>query len=571
MLTQVREGRRPGGDRGLQGCSLERDEGVVMSFVAVVEPVEHGVDEVVEECLRSPLRECGRKPGFDNVAGCAHRDVAEMERVVGELRLPSGVAPQQAEAVRPLPGDAEQRACRAAGLQAAGHVRQEQFDLPLEHPLEHGAVERFLGIEVAVHDELGDARGARDVVDGGCGVARVGEHFGGGVQDRLPPDRVAPRSECCGCHQPSLPGVTPEYTLAAMSNLQLTWSAAELLATHDVDEPVIAGGVRCHGGFLSDGAYVPPRTKHRVPAIEAWQQSHREQFGTEILDAPIKLWPEPYPSVAQTKYLLREGVRQPVITQLTRIGTVEGFGAMIRHAQLGDAQRFFDESIVDTAIAHLNGGLFEAHARDEAGWEREAGHNQMWFAARDLAFEAPPTEDETQTMLARMGIAQPDGNMPTPEQMRAAAEAMRRFPDLDLQLEMTIRRMIGILFIEVSAFHTFAWAEAVLSDDTLVADADEAARLVRCIRADETPHFDYLRTALTEMRDRTFIGESGRKIAGADVIGTLWDAGLGESLGPRREQFVKTVDGELAHALAPHPRRAELLDGFRAARTEAAA
>ena len=38
-------------------------------------------------------------------------------------------------------------------------------------------------------------------------------------------------------------------------------------------------------------------------------------------------------------------------------------------------------------------------------------------------------------------------------------EAMRRFPDLDLSLEMMLRRMVGLLFIEVSAFHTFAWAE----------------------------------------------------------------------------------------------------------------
>jgi hypothetical protein len=50
--------------------------------------------------------------------------------------------------------------------------------------------------------------------------------------------------------------------------------------------------VRCHGGFAADGSYVSPRTKNRVPAIDAWQQSHREQFGTEILEAPIELWPE---------------------------------------------------------------------------------------------------------------------------------------------------------------------------------------------------------------------------------------------------------------------------------------
>ena len=90
-----------------------------------------------------------------------------------------------------------------------------------------------------------------------------------------------------------------------------------------------------------------------LPAIAAWQQSHREQFGTEILDAPIELWPEVYPNVAQSKYLLREGVREPTISSLTRIGTVEGFGALIRNVRVDDLQSHFDESIAGTAIAHL--------------------------------------------------------------------------------------------------------------------------------------------------------------------------------------------------------------------------
>ena len=75
------------------------------------------------------------------------------------------------------------------------------------------------------------------------------------------------------------------------------------------------------------------------------------------------------------------------------------------------------------------------------------------------------------------------------------------------------------------------------------------------VRADETPHVDYLRTALTEMRDRTFVGASGGKIAGTEVIGTLWDTALAQSLGPNRENFVKTADAELEHALASNPRR----------------
>jgi len=351
-------------------------------------------------------------------------------------------------------------------------------------------------------------------------------------------------------------------------NLQLHYREDELLAGHDVTEPLFAGGVRCHGGFTDEGVYVPPRTKHRVPATKAWQQAHREQFGTEILDAPIDLWPEPYPNVAQAKYLLRNGVREPVITNLTRIGTVEGFGSMIRAVGVGDMQRCFDESIDGTCTQHLQRGLFEAQARDEAGHADEAGHKQMWFAARDIAFEHPVTEDETQRMLERMGITPPGGAAPDPEALRKAAEAMRRFPDIDLGLEMMLRRMISLLFIEISAFHTFSWAEEVLSDTELTAGDGEAAALVRCIRADETPHVDYLRTALTEMRDRTFVGDSGRKVAGTDVIGTLWDMLLADSLGARRKAFVKTTIAEVEFALDGNPRRNEILEGFHAHASE---
>jgi hypothetical protein len=349
-----------------------------------------------------------------------------------------------------------------------------------------------------------------------------------------------------------------------MAELPLTWTESELLADHEVVEPLIAGSVRCHGGFAANGSYVSPRTKNRVPAIGAWQQSHREQFGTEILEAPIELWPEVFPSVAQTKYLLREGVAAPTISSLTRIGTVEGFGSMIRAVQVDRLQSHFDESISGTAIEHLQRGLFEAHARDEAGWEDQGGHKQMWFAARDIAFEEPVTEDMTQTMLIRMGIAAPDGKAPTAAEAHAAALALRRFPDLDLALEMMLRRMVGLLFIEVSAFHTFAWAEAVLADTDLVAGDGTAADLVRYVRADETPHVEYLRTALTEMRDRTFVGESGRRIPGTEVIGTLWQAALEQSLGVNRDNFVRTAMAEVEHALASNPRRSDLLEGFHA-------
>ena len=339
---------------------------------------------------------------------------------------------------------------------------------------------------------------------------------------------------------------------------RLHWTDAELLATDPVAAPLDVAGRRCHGGFDAEGSYVTPRTLGRWPAIRAWQANHRAVFGAEILDAPLDTWPENYPNVAQAKFLLREGVREPMITSLTRIGTVEGFGAMIRYAHAGDLQRFFDDSIDGTGLEHLD-SLFEAHARDEAGHEDEAGHRDMWFAARDVAFESPVTEDQTATMLERMGIP---STPPTAEQIAAAQLAFRVHDDLDPAFESMIRRMLGILFIEISAFHTFRWAEAVLSDDDLVAGDGEAARIVSYIRADETPHVEYLKTVLTEIRDRTLIGESGAKIPGATVIGRLWDLALSESLGNRRDSFLATTLAELDHALDGNPRRADLVEEF---------
>jgi hypothetical protein len=347
-------------------------------------------------------------------------------------------------------------------------------------------------------------------------------------------------------------------------NLQLEWAEDDLLATDKIVDPLIVGDVRCHGGFDDDGKYRSPRTRYRVPAIDAWQRNHAATFGTELIDVPLSTWPETYPNVEQAKFLIREGVPGPVITTLTRIGTVEGFGAMIRYANVGDPQRYFDESTAGTALSHLHRGLFEAHARDEAGFGDEAGHKQMWFAARDVAFENPVTEDETARMLERMGIGGGGSTVPDPQRIRRQMEDARVFSDLDLDFEMLIQRMINILLIEISAFHTFAWAETVLSDTELVAGDGGAARLVSYIRQDETPHVEYLKTALTEMRDRTFVGESGRKYPGTEVVGRLWDRGLAESLGPRREQNLTLTLREVEHALDGSPRRDALLEGFHA-------
>lgn len=345
-----------------------------------------------------------------------------------------------------------------------------------------------------------------------------------------------------------------------MLTAQLEYSWDELLSDVPFVEPLQAGGVVCHGGFTEDGSYASPRTQHRVPAIQAWQQHHRDTFGTEILDSPLSAWPGTYPNLEQARLLLQEGAREPIVSFLTRIGTVEGFGARIRHLAPESVQRFFVEDITSTATDHLGKGLVEAHARDEAGWEDRAGHDRMWFAVRDIAFEDPVTEDQTAAILQRMGIG--GGGGTTTAGSSAPPVMTQAFPDLDPGLEMLITTMARVLFIEIKAFHIFAWAEALLADTNLVAGDGEAARIVSYIRADETPHVEYLRTALTEMRDRTFVGQSGRRLAGSDVIGTIWETSLAQSMGAVEEQNRASMRAEIERSLSTHRSRDDVLAQF---------
>src|SRR5205814_5317177 len=179
----------------------------------------------------------------------------------------------------------------------------------------------------------------------------------------------------------------------------------------------------------------------------------------------------------------------------------------------------------------------------------EGGHKQMWFAARDVAFEHPLTEDQTQVMMDRMfGYS-----------AAAAASADPVNPDVDQSLELLIQSMARLLLIEISAYHVFAWAEEVLADTEVVAGEGEAAQLASYIRTDEAPHVEYLKTTLSEMRDRTFVGESGRKYPGAELVGTIWDRARAESVGARHEQNVRMVRREIEHCLEDHPRGLDIL------------
>src|SRR5205085_4910855 len=138
---------------------------------------------------------------------------------------------------------------------------------------------------------------------------------------------------------------------------------------------------------------------------------------------------------------------------------------------------------------------------------------EMWFAARDIAFDRPFRADETAEMMRRMGVpSSPSGREPQASGGGPALEPL--FPDVDQRFESMLRFMVGLMFIEVSAFHVFVWAERLLDDPTLCAGDGAAGDLVRFIRGDETPHVEYLRTAITEVRDRTVRTDDGKEIAG---------------------------------------------------------
>ena len=124
--------------------------------------------------------------------------------------------------------------------------------------------------------------------------------------------------------------------------------------------------------------------------------------------------------------------------------------------------------------------------------------------------------------------------------------------------------MARLLLIEISAFHTFAWAEELLADLSLVAGEGASARLISYVRTDETPHVEYLKTTLSEMRDRTWIGASGRRYPGTSMVGPIWARAVAESLGTRRRQMLAVTLAEVDHALDGNPRRDDILEGFHA-------
>jgi hypothetical protein len=333
----------------------------------------------------------------------------------------------------------------------------------------------------------------------------------------------------------------------ASSPDRLTFTRDEILASGEYDAPLIAGGVRCHGGFDADGRYRSPRTLHRSPAIAAWQARLTGE-GAPLIQIPGALMPPQYPNVEQAALLLKHGVQDPIVRALTIISIVEGFGAIIRDVKVPDLDALIVEPVEGTALAHLREGLFEAHARDESGWKDEGGHKQMWEAARDLALENPKVPGDV--LMRMMGR---NANRKRPE---------RPFPQLDEKLERMLSMMAQVLVVEVFAEGTFDWGVELLSNPEVSAAPEAAGNMVRHVRDDEKPHVEYLRTALSELRSRTVRTVDGGTMAGGEIVHTLLHRILREITRNRPREQREDVRANMIEAMKVAANPKALLEEF---------
>ena len=312
----------------------------------------------------------------------------------------------------------------------------------------------------------------------------------------------------------------------------------ELLAEHTYERPLVLDGVPCHGGFLR-GDYVSPRTRWRSAAIEAWQSQLPAGELSAVLDPITGRIPPHFPSVAQTKLLVRNGVTVPLVRILSIIAIVEGFGGeVLRTVALPPLGDRVVDPIEGTALAHLN-ALFEAHALDEAG------HRRMWELARDIALDRPTIPADLTPSLT-------------------SASAPRLLPEIPGDMEALILRMVGVLVVEVFAVEAFRWAREVLGDPSLFRRHEETDRLIGFIQQDETPHVGYLATALAELRCRRLASENGDPLSGREVIDRARDIISSFQSGPRHRANVEFRTQVVERCLTDHARRESLLAEFHA-------
>jgi hypothetical protein len=122
--------------------------------------------------------------------------------------------------------------------------------------------------------------------------------------------------------------------------------------------------------------------------------------------------------------------------------------------------------------------------------------------------------------------------------------------------------MAQVLVVEVFAAGTFAWGEALLSNPKVSAAPDEAGPMIGYIRADESPHVEYLRTALSEIRARTIVGVDGSDVSGRAVVDGLLHRMLRTITSDRPQQQRDDVRATMREAMKAAPNPSALLEEF---------
>jgi hypothetical protein len=291
----------------------------------------------------------------------------------------------------------------------------------------------------------------------------------------------------------------------------LTWDESALLASHEHARPHVEAGRRLHGGFDAAGRYVPPRLLHRRPAVEAWTRALRARGG-DLLPADASLLAGiRYPSEAQQKLLIREGLGQTFWNTLTITGMIEARGRVLADLAFPEIGPAVEEDVSEMAVGHLNRGLLRAHGLDEGG-EPEAGiggHDLMWFALRDLAFGDTGFPDPAVPEIARPeSAAHPPAGIAGP-------------------IWRTVYFLANLLMIEFRAERGFSFSENLLRDPELFRDRREralrAAEIVNRIRLDEEIHVASLRLYLGELRELHFRTPTGASLPGRELVDPLWE------------------------------------------------
>ena len=337
------------------------------------------------------------------------------------------------------------------------------------------------------------------------------------------------------------------------SDLQLVFSREELLSDHDYARPHAIDGQRLHGGYDTEGNYIPPRSLGRSRAIANWTESLRRRGG-DLLDADSSLLSGPrVPNPAQQSLLVRRGLDRFFWNALTITGKIEGRGRMISAMPLPKLQPLFVEDISGTALGHLHKGLMHAHGIDEGGEPEKGigGHDVMWFVARDLAFGAD---------------AHPDAE--PPERIARPEEGTRPMPQVDQPFEMLFSFLMNLLVIEFRAEIGFAATQEIMRTPDLFPSrrpqAEQAAEIIERIRTDERIHVESLRLYLGELRSLTVRTVDGATMPGSELVDPFWQGLLDWATVEQPRIVAERTHAELRTRILEAPSGQRILAEFEA-------